>query len=122
MSDLQVIPLRNNLLVDFKYNDVKAKIIERISELKLNQLQYRLDNEFLTLLCNLVEHLVSKKDKIDKKSLAVAIMTEVFGLTDEEKTAVGNNIEFLCGNKMVKKVSFYKLFKTGLREYFRKKG
>lgn len=122
MVDLQIIPLRNNLLVDFKYNEVKSKIIARVNELNLNQVQYRLDNEFLTLLCNLIEHLVIKKDKLDKKALAISIMVDVFGLTEEEKTAVSNNIEFLCGNKMIKKVSFYKLFKTGMREYFRKKG
>jgi hypothetical protein len=122
MVDLQIIPLRNNLLVDFKYNEVKSKIIARLNELNLNQNQYRLDNEFLTLLCNLIEHLVIKKDKLDKKALAISIMADVFGLTEEEKTAVSNNIEFLCGNKMIKKVSFYKLFKTGMREYFRKKG
>jgi hypothetical protein len=122
MNNLDIIPLRNNLLIDFKYNDIKIKIISRLTELNLHQVQYRLDNEFLTLLCNLIEHLVIKKDKINKKELAIIIMSELFTLTEEEKKAVSNNIEFLFGNKMIKKVSYYKLFKTGIKEYFRKKG
>jgi hypothetical protein len=120
-SDLQIIPLRNNLLVDFKHNEVKTKIINRLNELGLAQPQYKTDNELLSLVCSLVEHLVVKQDKISKKDLVIDIMHIVFDLSIDEKKTLSNNIEFLWGNRMIKKVSFYKLFKTSISEWFRKK-
>jgi hypothetical protein len=121
MSELQIIPLKNNLLLDFRQNEVRTKVIARLHELGLTNQQYKMDNELLTLVCNLVEHLVAKKDNISKKDLVINILQEIFQLSDEDKTTLGNNIQFLWSNSMIKKVSFYKLFKTGIKEYFRKK-
>ena len=119
---LSLVPLKNNILVDFKKNDIKSSIINRLRELNLDPNKYKLDVEYLTLVCNLIEHLVHKKDKIDKKKLVIDIFTELFGesLTQEEINAIENNIEFIHQNKNIKKVSYYKLFKTGLSEWFKK--
>ena len=120
--DLSIIPLKNNLLVDSTYNSIRLKIIERISHLGLTDQKYKDDNEFLTLICNLLENLVNKKDKISKKDLAIDILTQIFNLNEDEKPILSKNIDFICNQKnLIKKVSFYKLFKTGLSEWFRKK-
>lgn len=121
MSELSLIPLKNNLLSDFKYNEIKTKILNRLTELNLANSKYKLDIEFLTLCCNLIEHLVFKKNKIDKKTLLIDIMQSLFGLTEEEKEVVSNNLNYIHGNNMIKKVSQYKLFKTGIIEFFKKK-
>lgn len=122
MSNLTLIPLRNNLLKDFRYNEVKSKVIERIQELKLNDGRYKNDAEMLVLICNLLEYMISRKDKLSKKDIAIDILNDLFGLTDEDKVSVANNIQFLWENRMIKQVSFYKLFKTGITEWLRKKG
>ena len=122
MSELQIIPLKNNLLLDFRQTEIRTKIITRLSELGLTNQQYKMDNELLTLVCNLVEHLVMKKDNISKKDLVISILVGIFELTEEEKATLSNNIEFLWSNSLIKKVSFYKLFKVSVREYFKKKG
>jgi hypothetical protein len=80
-----------------------------------------LDNEFLTLLTNLIEYLVVKKDKINKKQLALEIMKDFFAATDEDLELIGRNIDYLHNNRVIKKVSFWKLFKAGICEYFKKK-
>jgi len=85
-------------------------------------LKYKLDNEFLTLLTNLIEYLVARKDKINKKQLALEIMKDYFAATDEDLEIIGKNIEYLHNNKVIKKVSFWKLFKAGFCEWFAKKG
>lgn len=121
MSELQIIPLRNNLLLDFKRNEVKGKITTRIQELGLVDVKYKTDSELLSLICSLVEHLVSRKDKIDKKVLVIEIIDSLFLLSDNEKSVLCNNIEFLHSNSLIKKVSYYKLFKTGLKEWFGKR-
>ena len=121
MADLHLIPLRSNLLQNYKYIEVKTKIIARLQELHLNDGKFKIDSELLVLVCNLIEHLIVKKDKISKKEIAVDILKTLFGLTADEEASISNNIEFIWSNNMIKKVSMYKLFKTGLRELFKKK-
>jgi hypothetical protein len=110
------------LLVDYKYTEAKNQIINRLGELHLCDGKYKNDNQLLNLICELVEHLIVKKDKIVKKDLVIDIYLGLFGLTDDEKQTLENNINFLWSNSMIKKVSMYKLFKTGIKEWFRKKG
>ena len=121
MSDLSVITIKNGLFTDFRFNEVKNAIIKRLTELNMIHTKYKLDNEFLTLLTNLIEYLVAKKDKINKKALALEIMKDFFGANDEDLEIISKNIEYLHNNKVIKKVSFWKLFKTGFTEWFRKK-
>jgi hypothetical protein len=120
--NLQIVPLKNNILVDFKKQDIKNKIIERINELKLNIPLYKNDNEFLTLVCNLIEYLVnSKKDNINKKEMVLMIYQELFGLTPDEQETLKNNIDIIHLQNKIKKVSMWKLFKCGFKEFFLKK-
>jgi hypothetical protein len=122
MSDLSLITIKNGLFTDFRFNEVKLAIVKRLTELNMIHLKYKLDNEFLTLLTNMIEFLVAKKDKISKKALALEIMKDYFNATDEDLEIIGKNIEYLHNNKVIKKVSFWKLFKSGLCEWFKKKG
>lgn len=116
MADLSLIPLRSNLLQNHKYLETKNAIIARLQELHLNDGKFKIDSELLVLICNMLEHLIRKKDKISKKDLALDILETLFGLTPEEKVSISNNIEFIHSNSMIKNISFYKLFRTGLRE------
>lgn len=119
MSGLELVSVNNDLALDVKRNEIKNKIIARISELGITVATYRLNNEFLLLICNLVEHLVNKKKyKIDKKVLVVEILNQLFTLNAVEKANVESNIEFLWNNKNIKKVSAFKLFCVGVKEYF----
>lgn len=123
-NELQIVPLRNNLLLDYKRTEIKNKITARIHELGLVQIRYKSDSELLNLICSLVEYLVdTKRDKICKKTLVIEIIDALFQITDDEKNALSYNIEFLHSNCLIKKPSYYKLFKTGIKEWiFKKKG
>jgi hypothetical protein len=121
MTDLTIVEVKNLLANDIKRIQIKSKIINRIKELGLNLVAYRMNNELLLLILNLIEHLVLKKDKINKKELAIEIINELFQLTPPEKQTISDNIEFLWINKAIKKVSFWKLFKAGMCEWFFKK-
>jgi len=119
MSGLELVSVNNDLALDVKRNEIKNKIIARINELGITVATYRLNNEFLLLICNLVEHLVNKKKyKIDKKVLVVEILNQLFTLNAVEKANVESNIEFLWNNKNIKKVSAFKLFCVGVKECF----
>lgn len=115
--DLSVIPLRSNLLQNHKYLETKTAIIKRLQELHLNDGKFKIDSEMLVLVCNLIEHLITKKDRISKKELAVDILDTLFGLTDDEKSSISSNIEFVHSNGMIRRISQYKLFRTGITEW-----
>ena len=121
MGDLQIIPLKNNLLLEWKKNDIKNKIISRVNELNMNLSNYRNDNEFIILICNLVEYLVCKKDNINKKELVLIVFNDLFGLNPEEQEVLKNNIDIIHLQHKIKKISYWKLFKCGVKEFFLKK-
>lgn len=118
---LNIISLKNNILYDVKRLEIKKKIIDRINELNLTDQKYKNDNEYLLLVCSLIEFLVSKKDNINKIELLIEIYNQLFVLTSDEIETIKNNVKFLHENKQIKKVSFFKLFICGLKELFFKK-
>jgi hypothetical protein len=123
MFDLSLITLKHNIFVDAKYNQAKKLIIDRINELNLTDIKYKNDNEFLTFVCNLIENLITKNDKVSKKELAIDIFKQVFQIENyDELDLLRKNVDFICNQgTLVKKLSYYKLFKVGIREWFRKK-
>ena len=122
MADLQIVPLKNNLLVDWKKANIKAKIISRLNELNINIANYKTDSDFLILVCNLAEYLVNtKKDNISKKELVISVYVDLFSLTPEEQETLKNNIDIIHLQNKIKKVSMWKLFKCGVYEFFKKK-
>jgi hypothetical protein len=121
---LEIVGLKNNIKYDFTVNDIKNKIVNRINELGLNNIKYKHDNEFLVLICNLIEFLVQKKDKITKSDLAFSIYCEIFDIdktSEDEKLMLKHNINFIYDNGSIKKINHWKLFKCGLKEIFKKK-
>lgn len=121
MTDLSIIQIKNGLFTDFRQDQIKKTIFSRLQELNMINSKYKLDNEFLTLLTNMIEYLVTKKDKINKKELALMIMKEYFDASNEDLEIIDKNIEYLHNNKAIKKVSYWKLFKAGICELLFKK-
>jgi hypothetical protein len=122
MADLsQIVPVKNHLLKNVKLDEIIGQIRKRVEALP-NYAQYKNDVEFLLLCANMIEHLVVKKDKIDKKELLLTIYKQVFvGMSSIELANVEANIEFLHANRRIKKQSFYKLFCAGVSEWIKKK-
>ena len=118
---LSLVSIQNQLGVDIKKNDVKQKILSRVTELGLNNSNYKNNQELLLLICNLVEFLLKKKDKISKKEMVLDILNTLFNLQPQEIQAYQSNIEFLHQSKMIKQVSKFKLFCVGIKELLFKK-
>ena len=119
MSDLIIKP-KKSLLSEKRYGDIKEIILKRLEEFQ-NIDKHKFDNEFLTLPCSLIEHLVNQDDKINKKDLLLQIYDILFpNLSNEDKQQISTHIEFLMNNKEIKKVSNYKLFKKSVQEWISK--
>ena len=62
MTDLIIKP-KNSLLRDKRFGDIKDIILKRLQEFQ-NIDKYKFNNEFLSLACTLIEHLVLKEDNV----------------------------------------------------------
>ena len=114
-----LIPLKNNLLADQKYNDTVNMIVNRIRCLP-NFMSYKQDAEVLLLICSLIEHLMAG-DKIDKESMALDILNQIFNLSPEEIDLAKSSIKFLLAHKRVKKLSSVYVGAKSVWAYLKKK-
>lgn len=118
---LDLIPIKNNILKEVRFNEVKQVIVARLHELKLIENRFLRDPEWVSYVMNIIEHLVVKKDGIDKKELIFSIAKDVLGATPADLEALEKSMIFLLSNKAIKKVSFWKLFRCGVKEWFSKR-
>jgi len=116
-NNLDLISVTPSLAIEIKQNEIKDKIIARLTELKLIDQKYKMNNDILLLICNLAEHLIREK-KIKKKELVFEILQQVFNINAHEKLILDANIEFLHSNKAIKKLSKFYLFCVSSYEYF----
>ena len=90
------------------FNCIRDVIIQKLQ--KIPELQkLKLNPELTLLVCNIIENFISnnsKNHKIDKKQLAIEILTTTFGLTILEIQQLKDQIDFLYNNKKIKKVYF----------------
>lgn len=120
MENLIISP-KHELGQDIKTAEIKNKICDRLNKIENLQI-YKLNSEFLVLACNLIEYYVKKKYNIDKSNLLISIYDTIFAnLTDDEKAAVRQNIQFIWNNGHIKKIAYYKLMFCGIKEWLKKK-
>lgn len=81
----------------------------------------RLNPEMVLLCCNIIENSVSKKDKVQKKDLAIKVLNSFFTYNDADKKVVEEQIEFLWSNKRIKKIKLFKKVWLFLGEWIQRK-
>ena len=107
MENLVEIPpivLKNSLQSHSIYELLSQKIIEEIKKIP-NVLGLKMNSEMTALVCTLVENTVEKIHKVDKKKLVCQVLSIVFTLTAPELLQIGQQIEFLLDNKLIKKAT-----------------
>jgi hypothetical protein len=87
--------------------EIVSVLEEKVKSLP-NYQELRLHPELILLCCNLIENSVSKKDKVQKKDLAVKVLGSVFNYSAADKKACEDAIEFLHSNKRIKKIKVWK--------------
>lgn len=115
--DLGCVKPKNQLLKAQRLNDlinvVKLKISDYPATYNLKCCQ-----EFLLMVCNLVEELVKKVDNINKKEMVISVLKNVLALSDPECKIVDSSIEFLWANGLIQKVASSRK----IAKWIRKKG
>lgn len=126
MDALVKIPeltLKSTLKSHVLFELVLDKIVQELKKLP-NLQSFKLNNEMASLVCTLIENTVKKKDKVDKKKLAVQVLTLVFTLNPAEQIVISNQIEYLLENKLIKKIKkaiTTRIYRKGKKLLFKKK-
>jgi hypothetical protein len=122
MNIIELIKPKNSLLVKQLYSKIFKALFQELSEFDTKKELCR-DMEFISLACNLVEHLVDSQKKhlkvlrVDKMKLVVDVFTVIYELNDEEKETLQEHIQFVFDNEMIKKVSTLRYIKKNLSRW-----
>lgn len=113
---------KNSLSRETKKQKLLGQITEKLERVMSSQLKKN-DLEFISLVCNIVENVISKKDKINKKEFVFDIFQMLYNneLTQEDKTMIGNHIEYLWENEQIKKVDIFTKTKAIVGSWFHRK-
>ena len=105
--------------------DIEKQLIQTL-ERKIRSLpdflSLKLNPEIVLFACNLIEHIVKKKYKIDKKQLCINVLSTIFAFTEVDKKSAGEIIDFLHSTNSIKRATLWKkikiLFKKKLKHVF----
>jgi hypothetical protein len=115
MSTFAFIKPANTLWKDAKIHKTVNKIVEKVTALPEPVRKDKHNMELLLMICLMIEHEIDNKDKkdklkIDKKALAIQILSSVFGqLPPNEVSSICNHIDYLHDHEMIVRIPLYKV-------------
>jgi hypothetical protein len=116
-----LVKTQNSLRCEQKKSKIKNLIIDKVKEFE-NLETYKLNSEFLTFICNIVENIVKKKYKINKKEIVIEVYDKIFtNITYEEKLQICKNIDFIFDNNLITKIPLFKQIFEYFKTYVKKK-
>lgn len=108
--------LSSNLLkLHFTYESLKKAMVGELQKIP-NLTDLRMSPEITKLVCAVIEEVCykSKKNKkggkMNKKTLVIDILNELFELTEEEQKLVDKDIEFICDNNLIHRTTLCEKF------------
>jgi hypothetical protein len=127
MSSFAYINPQNQLWKEAKIAKTHQRILEKLTSMPQEVRKDKFNMELLTMVCCMIEHSVTNKDKkdkmkIDKKLLAIQILSSLFGnLTPQDLDTISKNIEYLHDNDKIIKYSFWIILGASCLDWFKKK-
>jgi len=115
--DLELLKPKHSLKKSQLANDLLVVLRQKVSEYPATH-QLKSCSEFILFCCKLIENLVLKKDKIDKKQLLLDVFKQLFNLQAPELLVLDATVEFLWSNGLICKIP---LSKKSIN-WFKKKG
>ncbi len=104
------IKLNNILKHHYNFEMVKADVLAEFKKIpKIEELKF--NPELTTCLMNIIEQVIKKSHKIDKKNLVIQILTELFTLTELEQEIISKDIDFIHANGLITTKIINKIFK-----------
>ncbi len=115
--NVDLINPKNNLLKSQKFSDILALLKLKIAEYPPNRVLKQC-NEFLLYVCKIVEEVIVKGDKLDKKEFVIDLFKQLLSLKEPETKLVSSSIEFLWFNGIISKIKTSKRVWNILKRQF----
>ncbi len=114
---------KRHLKLKIKVTKIGNELKEEFKDLSVAELQdMRLNPELIKYICNTVETRIKKKYKANKKDIVIGIIFKLIpSLTELEKKAIGETIEFLHGNNDIKTITVLRYCGRFLVDQLKKK-
>ena len=81
-----------------------------------------IDNDLILFVCNCLENVIDLHAGLDKKELAIDILSSIFKINEVEKNIINNTIQFLFDNNLIERIPFltrsYYKFKNWIKRKF----
>jgi len=88
-------------------------------------IKYKMDLEFLTMICIMVEHLIDNQKesvKVDKRDIVFVVYGKLFGtLTPPDLKMIESNIQYLHENGKIQKKGLVKVITSSICDWFKRK-
>ena len=124
MSSLCYVNPKHSLARSAKISHTIEKIVCKASEIP-DHIKYKMDLEFLTMICIMVEHLIDNKKetvKVDKKDIVFVVYGKLFGtLTPPDLKMIESNIQYLHENGKIQKKGLVKVITSSICDWFKRK-
>ena len=124
MSSLCYVNPKNSLARSAKFSKTVETIVCKASEVP-DHIKYKLDLEFLTMVCVMVEHLIDNKKevvKVDKKDVVFTVYGKLFGtLTPPDLQVIDSNIQYLFENGKIKQNGIFKVITSSIWDWIKRK-
>jgi hypothetical protein len=120
-SSLKLVKPMNSLLLQQQVIQIITHVKKEFNGIDFATLKY--DEQFILHVCEIVENIFTdKRIKKRKKELVMKIICGIIPeLTDEDKREIGEKIEFLHSNNVIKKVAGHTQMWNKIKSVFSKK-
>ena len=115
--DVDLINPKNNLLKSQKFADILALLKQKVGEYPPNHILKQC-SEFLLLTCKIVEEVIKKGYKVNKKEVVIDLFKALFSLTEPESKILSSSIDFLWSNGLITKIKTSKKMWNILKKSF----
>lgn len=124
MSSLCYVNPKHSLARSAKISHTIEKIVCKAAEIP-DHIKYKLDLEYLTMICIMVEHLIDNQKevvKVDKKDIVFVVYGKLFGtLTPPDLKVIESNIQYLHENGKIHKKGWVKVITSSICDWFKRK-
>lgn len=94
------IKLKNIVKYHYNFETVLKEITDEF--LKIPKIQdLKLNPELTKAIMSIVEQVIKRSNKIDKKNLVIQILIKIFELTEEEQLIASKDIDFIHTNGLI---------------------
>lgn len=105
--DLSLVKPQNSLKKAQLLNDLLVVLKQKIADYPASH-NLKICNEFLLMVCKIVEEVVKKSDSINKKQLVLDLFKSIFNMSPPELVVLDSAVEFLWSNGLICKIPVVK--------------